>query len=180
MLNNSVFRPIMAQPHASHPVQFRSYQWTAVYIYHLRQAIFGIHKNLDFLKMLGKSDPTKSSPLKKKSTPKKTKSKKNHPSTRMPQTNQHLHASRFEDLPGVKVTPVILWKVLGGMKKQHDTHCLMCPKKPLHQQVVPQFWYLNRLTTRALGLAGLFLRRFLSETWRTKEVIHNAFERDHF
>jgi len=48
---------------------------------------------------------------------KQTKSKKNntqHPF--QPQTNQHLHASRFEDLPG-RPPPVLLWQVWGDEKK---------------------------------------------------------------
>ena len=69
---------------------------------------------------------------KQKSTPQKNKSKKSHPSRRLPQTNQHLHASRFEDLPEVKIDhpghrctsgspPGYLVAGLGGMKKNIHT-----------------------------------------------------------
>ena len=105
---------------------------------------------------------------------KQTKSKKNntqHPF--QPQTNQHLHASRFEDLPGRP--PPFSCGRYGGMKKSIHTHFDVFKNRTSDQQVAPQFWrYLNHFVYQQRPfIAG---HQDLSETWRTKEVIL----RDHF
>lgn len=105
------------------------------------------------------------------------KSEKNHTQQIFqPQTNQHLHASRFEDLPGSPPSPVLLWQVWGDEKKH--PHTISCIQKKIRSTSCTSILKVSksfRISTKAFHCRFVSAKIWQKPGGPNQEVIHNGF-----